>query len=232
MSQTDTSPAASASASRVRHAPPPSSPPRASPEIVAAAAATARPTLGLVLFGRDAAGKRRAACFPPEKATEAERAAALMGLQVLRLTDPEQTRRADALPRGRLFASGRALVPFVKDAVLDAVFGAQVDPIAVDDPNEVPPEMLGDQQLDAVPLATTRAGIVVGSLVLVGEVYPLCGWYEAIVVAAPGDDLFALRWRDWPDDPLVARRRDDLALLPPGNMADSDALVAGSTDER
>lgn len=232
MNQTDTGAAVSAPALRVRHAPPPSSPPRASPEIAAAAAATARPTLGLVLFGRDAAGKRRAACFPPEKATEAERAAALMGLQVLRLTDPEQTRRANALPRGRLFASGRALVPFVKDAVLDAVFGAQIDPIAVDDSDELPPELLGDQHADAVPLATTRAGIVVGSLVLVGEVYPLCGWYEAIVVTAPSDDLFTLRWRDWPDDPLVARRRDDLALLPPGSLADSEALVAEAADER
>ncbi|TXM67551.1 hypothetical protein FV226_21740 [Methylobacterium sp. WL12] len=188
-----------------------------------------------MLFGRDAAGKRRAALFPAEKATQAERAAAMMGLQVLRLTDPEQTRRAEALPRGRLFASGRGLVPFVKDAVLDAVFGAEAEATVADDPdalNELNAEALGDPELDLNPSATSHAAIVVGSLVLVGEVYPLCGWYEAIVVAAPGDDLFTLRWRDWPDDPLVARRRDDLALLPPGNAAASAALVAEATDER
>jgi hypothetical protein len=160
----------------------------------------------------------------------AERAAGLMGLQVLRLTDPAQAERAAKLPQGRLFASGRALVPLVKDAVLDAVFKTTDVSTAEQDAAAAFDDLV--EPTGGVP-ATTYSAITVGSLVLVGEVYPQCGWYEAIVIAAPGDDLFALRWRDWPDDPPVARRRDDLALLPPGSVAAASGYsTAGTADER
>lgn len=33
------------------------------------------------------------------------------------------------------------------------------------------------------------------------------GWYEAVVVSKPGG-VFTLQWRDWPDLPLLRRRRD------------------------
>ena len=190
----------------------------------AAAAAPPRPAPGglLVLFGRDAAGKRRAARFPAAQATGVEKAAGLMGLQILQLTEPGQVQRAGALPLGRLFASGRALVPLVQGRILDAVLGSQA--AAPSGPKPSADADFVDEPEVGVPVAS-RAAITVGSLVLVGEAHPLCGWYEATVVTAPGDDLFTLRWRDWPDDPLVARRREDLALLPPGSLAAAGVAV-------
>ena len=232
MSHTDTNVTPLTSVSRVRNAPPPTTPAReaaASPG-VPAAAASARPTLGLVLFGRDAAGKRRAAYFPADTAARAERAAAMMGLQVFRLTDPAQTDRAAALPKGRFFASGRALVPLVKDAALDAVFKPEVEATAAESGDEPHPDTGDLLHVEVGTPVASQSEITVGSLVLVGEVYPLCGWYEATVVTAPGDDLFTLRWRDWPDDPPVVRRRDDLAVLPPGSLTAMGE--AGAGDER
>src|SRR4051812_23404994 len=90
---------------------------RANAETPAAAA--------LVVFGRDNAGKPHASRFDASDAELAEKAAGLMGMQVLRPDTGEQRALAAKLPRGRVFASGRAFVPFVKAAVYGplAAFG-------------------------------------------------------------------------------------------------------------
>jgi hypothetical protein len=67
-----------------------------------------------------------------------------------------------------------------------------------------------------VPAATsvpeTWGEIRVGSLVLACE-GEMQGWFEAITVAMPGDDLVELRWRDWPEEPAIVRRVVDLGLV-------------------
>src|SRR3954452_8640787 len=79
----------------------------------------------LVVFGRDNGGKPHASRFDASEAELAEKAAGLMGMQVLRPETGEQRALAAKLPRGRVFASGRAFVPFVKAAVYGplAAFG-------------------------------------------------------------------------------------------------------------
>jgi hypothetical protein len=73
--------------------------------------------LAVVVFGRDEAGKPHAAWFDQGEASLAEKAADLMGLRVLRVHTDEHRALAAQLPHGRVFASGRAFVPFVKAAL-------------------------------------------------------------------------------------------------------------------
>lgn len=53
-----------------------------------------------------------------------------------------------------------------------------------------------------------------GSLVLATSGAAADGWFESVVCEAKPDDLMVLRWRDFPDEALFLRRRDQLALLP------------------
>src|SRR4051794_41921594 len=71
----------------------------------------------LIVFGRDEAGKAHAAFFDQSEATLAEKAADFMSLRVLRVRTDEHRALAAQLPHGRVFASGRAFVPFVKAAL-------------------------------------------------------------------------------------------------------------------
>jgi hypothetical protein len=72
---------------------------------------------------------------------------------------------------------------------------------------------------------TSKAGLApetwddigVGSIVLATE-GPQEGWFESIVLRAE-DDVFILRWRDWPRLATFTRRTWQLALLPPGYRA-------------
>jgi len=57
-----------------------------------------------------------------------------------------------------------------------------------------------------------------GSIVLATE-GPMEGWFEAVVTEAKGDDLFLLKWRDWPNNAPFLRKRHQLAILPPGAFA-------------
>ena len=59
--------------------------------------------------------------------------------------------------------------------------------------------------------------IGVGSIVLATE-GPQEGWFESVVLRAE-NDVFILRWRDWPRLPVFARRTWQIGLLPPGYRA-------------
>src|SRR3954471_13293333 len=80
--------------------------------------------LAVVVFGRDEAGKPHAAWFDQGEASLAEKAADLMGLRLLRVHTDEHRALAAQLPHGRVFASGRAFVPFVKASLFRALQAA------------------------------------------------------------------------------------------------------------
>jgi hypothetical protein len=71
----------------------------------------------LVLFGCDEAGKPRAAAFTVSQVEAATAAAALMKMRTLRLVADEHRAFASQLARGRVFASGRAFTPYVRQEV-------------------------------------------------------------------------------------------------------------------
>lgn len=170
----------------------------------------------IVVFGPDDKGKPHASSFKVEEAELAQKAAGLMSLHVLPLTTPEHHAVAAKLPVGRVFASGKAFVPFVGRPLYEQLCGfAGVTPV---DPMPQAKSGKGSASKPkaediAVSLPESIEVIGQGSLVLACE-GPQMGWFESIVLDAKEDDLFVLRWRDWPDEPHFARRRNQLALVP------------------
>ena len=77
--------------------------------------------IAVVGFGRDEGGKPHASRFEASEAELAEKAARLMGMHVLRPETDEGRALAARLPRGRVFASGRGFVPFVKAGLYEAL---------------------------------------------------------------------------------------------------------------
>lgn len=193
-------------------------------------------TSPVIVFGRDDKGKPHASRFEAPEAALAEKAAGLMGMQVLRIASEDQVSLAATLPSGRIFASGRGFVPFVKAelfAKLAAAPGAFTPPTpATEVPVTAPGKPKGGRRAvasaepagDPVEPAdgpgtppADWAGLTVGSLALAAEEGAPANWYVATVVADRGDDLFELRWyEDGGEDlPVIVRRREHLGLFPP-----------------
>ena len=181
----------------------------------------------VVVFGLDDKGKPHASAFDVSEAKLAQKAAGLMGMQVLRPKTADQRALAAKLPRGRIFASGRGFVPFVKAGLyeaLTATAGVSAGVVAANGqsaPTGSPgaPEGTsngrgGQGGGNGGPRAPkSPADIGVGSLVLAYDT-TVEAWYEAMVIRVDDDELVTLKWRDYPKTPVFARRRSQLALLP------------------
>ena len=181
----------------------------------------------LVVFGKDDAGKPHASAFIAGDAELAAKAATLMGMQLLQVVTDEQRALAAQLPVGRVFASGRAFVPFVRAGLYEALVAASPVDLAAapGDPEtactgypEAPavaspaePGQPAPEPAKPPPPPPARPPITVGSVVLAPEPHGN-GWWEAVIVKQRGKRL-NLRWRDWPDDPEFACRPEQLGLF-------------------
>jgi hypothetical protein len=157
----------------------------------------------------------------------AEKAAGLMKMKILRLTNDEQKTLAGRLPQGRVFESGKAFVPFVNRTLYAqlAAMGGEVPEI---DPALVEAALNADAakrskggSKEALPEgpkadAGSWAYLAVGSLVLANET-PGEGWYEAVVKEVKAEGLYLLTWRDWPHEAAFVRKAPHIALLHPGH---------------
>lgn len=183
----------------------------------------------LVVFGRDASGKAHGSAFNASDAELAAKAAELMGMRSLPIrTEVEQTLAAK-LPRGRVFASGRAFVPFIKATLLGELQAATLtsgmpplkvvggaDASAAGKANDPAPAKLSKTKGTAqVKQPCGWGDIQVGAIVLAAASPKYHEWHECLVLAVEGEDLFTLRYCDWPKEPPFARRRGDVALLHP-----------------
>ena len=191
------------------------------------AQATVNGTPALVVFGLDDTKRPHASAFVARQAELAEKAAGLMGMATLRPATDEQKALAAKLPRGRVFASGRAFVPFVRargcmshrrrrcsGAASNRAIGLYGFGWPADGRLRLGPlPRPGLTKPLATPQPTGWADIEVGSVVL-ATTGPDEGWYESEVIEIL-DDLMKLRWCSWPDDPIVARRFSQVGLLPP-----------------
>src|SRR4051812_1311735 len=186
----------------------------------------------LVVFGTDRSGKPHAAWFTAEEAEAARTAAGLIGYRVLPLTTEAQAQVAAKLARGRLFENGRAFVPFVKGALYQtpskmaeaapsstqaaAPANTAAPPAASADARAPAPEPV--RSLPVVVSPRVRRGgprdwdeIEPGSLVLAYD-REYEAWYEAIVVQVLGS-AYRVRFRDSPEEGVLMRRRENIALL-------------------
>jgi hypothetical protein len=161
----------------------------------------AKPTAKYVLFGADEYAKPRAARFSAEDPALLAKAAETMNLRLVEITEPEVAEIAATLPAGRLHASGKGLVPYIKGDLYNELLCATLA-------NEAP-----QPNPDPAPqdLPRTWDELGPGHLVIARETLEV-GWWEAIVVERTGD-LVTVRYRDYPRYPNMVRHRSAIALI-------------------
>ncbi len=139
------------------------------------------------------------------------------------------------LPRGRVFSSGRAFTPFVKRQLYERLVeltrdllgltmnenvAAGQDEAGSSVDSEAPKMVAGKSEPRAAEGSTVQPSkrpvspeqIGLGSLVL-GTTGPEEGWWEAEVIGINGT-MLTLKWRDYPGEGTVVRRRHELGFLP------------------
>jgi hypothetical protein len=174
-----------------------------------------------VVLGLDEVGKPRAATFGYQDQVAATKAASVMGLKIGRADSPEAVALIKQLPLGRVFATGKGLMPLVKRDIYDRLLKL----LKLDDPTPEPtttlvaPKPSGAPTRappDAVaPAASTKdkphtdpwSAITEGNLVLACT-DPKEGWFPAKVMGAGKDGkVLTLKWRDYPAlKPFEAKR--------------------------
>jgi len=170
----------------------------------------------LVLFGIDNRGKPKAARFGKEHASLAMKAATQLRLKVLASDDPKVAEIAARLPVGRIHATGRTFVPFIRRDLYDQLLAAAANGNArpTSPPNGSSGASGSTPGGSAPHLPRNWREIGVGDLVVANQDRDE-GWYEAIVVEANGD-MLTTRWRDYPRERRIVRHRLRLGLLYPG----------------
>jgi hypothetical protein len=169
----------------------------------------------LVLFGIDSRGKPKAARFRKEHANLALKAATQLQLNVLASNDPKVAEIAARLPVGRVHATGRMFVPFIRHDLYDKLVAAAANgnTPSASRPNGSSGASGSTPGGSAPHLPQTWRSIGIGDLVVANDSRE-DGWYEAIVVEANGD-MLTLRWRDYPRERRIVRHRLRLGLLFP-----------------
>jgi hypothetical protein len=176
----------------------------------------------LVVLGTDAEKKPHAAAFSAADEAIVHKAASLMSMRVGRATGDKARALARKLPEGKLFATGKALVPLVRRPIFDDLAdllefadipannnGAKEAAGASSDANQ--PH--GQNKQPAHDLWTD---IKVGSVVLCRDDGDEPGWWESVVMAiGPDNESMTMRWRDYPDLKSFPAKRHAVGLLGP-----------------
>ena len=185
----------------------------------------------VVLFGIDSHGKPKAARFGKEYASLAIKAANQLQLKVLAGDDPKVAEIVARLPVGRVHATGRTFVPFIRRDLYDKLVAAA--PNGNGQPTSPPASGGASAAGSGAPggsapnLPRNWQEIGLGDLVVAQESLE-DGWYEAIVVEAAGD-MLTLRWRDYPRERRVVRHRLRLGLLYPKSRVTAETGKSAKT---
>jgi hypothetical protein len=163
----------------------------------------------------------RGAWFGEADFEAAAAGATAMGMYAIKADTPEIVELTTRLPQGRIFESGKLFTPMIQASVYDQLIEhvpahaipAKPTLVMSDNTND------GDDKVESGSKAEARESrptdwsqIKVGSMVLAEEA-PADGWFEAIVLEALGKNKFQLRWRDYPDEPLIIRHFSRMALM-------------------
>jgi hypothetical protein len=140
-----------------------------------------------------------------------------MGVALLPVSSKEERELAAKLPRGRIFGTGKAFLPFIKKPLYDELQAAALKngaPSALPPPRHARARDLNAAVGNAAGQPSDWSAIAVGSIVLAAVAPKRFEWAECVVIAVEGDDL-SLRYCDWPDEPTFVRRRTEVALMHP-----------------
>jgi hypothetical protein len=140
-----------------------------------------------------------------------------MGLRVYRTTSPDVAAIAKKLPVGRLYANGRGFVPNIRQNLYSQVLVV----LAHEPQAALSPENDKDSLPAARGLPRTWDEIAPGHLVIAQESLEN-GWWEAIIIDRK-DDVFTLRFRDYPQLPKFFRHRSAIALMNPPSASATTA---------
>src|ERR1035441_10242172 len=150
----------------------------------------------LVMMGLDKDQKPRAATFAPEDTETVIKAATNMGLRVARAETPQAIAIAKQLPKGKLYGSGKGLLPLVRRDVYDKlaklILPADAQPPAqAPTPAEKPGE----------PAVTAEPGFKIAShseevrATVLWRASKDEGWFEAVVVTISKDrKILTMKW--------------------------------------
>jgi hypothetical protein len=175
----------------------------------------------LVIAGILKDGKPHAARFPASEQAAVRKAAQQLNLRPAKAVGEAALKLVRKLPEGKIFAAGKALVPFVKvdlyNELLKVVtFEAESDPPA---PQTAQSKSANgsDKDKPEAPAQDLWLAIKVGSVVLcryVEDGEP--GWWESVVhsISKDGDEL-TVRWRDYPKIKAFTVRRMAVGILAP-----------------
>ena len=169
----------------------------------------------VILFGIDSRGKPKAARFRKDHASLAVKAASQLQLQVLANDNPRIGEIAARLPVGKVHATGRAFVPFIRrdlyDKLVAVASNGKGQPLAPTSATAATSGSVPNPSGSTPNLPESWDKIGIGDLVIAQE-SPEDGWYAAIVIEANGD-MLTLRWRDYPRATRFVRHRKRLGLL-------------------
>jgi hypothetical protein len=157
---------------------------------------------------------------------------------VLQVVRPEQRQIVAKLPAGRIYSSGRGLVP----AIRQSLYGKLAEAWRGEIGNGQPPSRAAAAENRAPTVTGTRAAaaktveasprlpaswddIGIGDLVIAQDDDPGQGWWRAIVMQQAGDTL-TLGWYGFPRQKKILRHRSSLALLYPNDTSEAAAKVA------
>jgi hypothetical protein len=171
----------------------------------------------IVMVGVDDDGKARAARYEEKDAAAVHQAARVMDFRVGSAKSKQTAELVDTLPIGKLFESGKGLVPLVREDV----FYKLSELLTFDElwtRRGVVDNARGNPAASLVKTADDLwSTISVGSTVLCYD-RSFAGepcWCAAIVTAARNGNTLTVRWRDYPGfKPFTVERRA-VALLRP-----------------
>jgi hypothetical protein len=166
----------------------------------------------LIVLGYDDQQKPRGARFVDANPDLVAKAAELMDLKVYSTSNPNVAAIAKKLPVGRLYANGRGFVPNIRETLYSAVIVA----LARKPQAALSPETDKDSLPAARGLPLTWDEIAPGHLVIAQESLDH-GWWA--IVLDRKDDVFTLRFRDFPNLPRFVRHRSAIALMNPPSEA-------------
>lgn len=189
----------------------------------------------LVVLGMDADNKPHASKFAAADRDIVLRAAGLMAFKVIELSADEVGQLKAAIPDGKVFATGKGFVPFVRQelyAQLVAKLGTAAEvavPTPTSDTGKAPaakPKPAANaaekprkaaNKADGAALPQPWSDLAVGSTVLALD-DEAESWFEAVVVTIADDDanVLRLKWRDYPQERQFTMHRSRVGVIGPG----------------
>lgn len=191
--------------------------PKAKPK--PAKATTAKPETFFYVFGVNESGKPRGARFVAAQADSISDVLQAMKLTICHDTSPRMTELGMKLPLGRIYARGKAFVPFIRKEHYEQLRAAQFGPPSAPAGQEIPPDQIANSEV-----AKSWDEVTPGRHVLAHASH-IEGWWEAVIVARE-DEIVTLTWRDYPEEGQVRRHITSLALTHPGPYFSQPSLTA------